>query len=690
MTLVKYLLGFTFAFGALYLLFPRAYQLRVPLLCGAMFVAFPYLATKGPLRAFGHGMFELGRWDLWQVAFVALTTAASLLMVTDMIVTLGAERFAGTPRLWSFWAREIIQWPVRLSLLSTALGAMYFLGAAHYIVRVKPAGGWGGQAILELAIAAAAFVAAVWAPFRLAQAWHAETWLATLFRNDPNGYINPATDVLYPAHVIAAALGAASLLVYFAFGWIRYRAIAGGATISVVEAESARTVPTLAWVIFLVLIACWVLAGATFMLDARRLPVLLPIAILLGLCGYFFEKSDHVFPVSPPGFAPAAARELLEAPKAGVDPNTIIIVAASGGGIQAAAWTATVFEGLVRAFPERFAKHVRLVSGVSGGSVGLMYCVAAYRDGDIPHRELSTAVLGSADGDPLFRLASAASLDYAAWGFAFPDFFRSWIPVFSQEVDRAWALSRAWVRYRGMESLADATLGKWAEDARRGARPAVVFNATIAETGARYLLSTFHLRQPLVGRREFATSVPERDIHAATAARLSAAFPYVSPASRAAAPCGDAECGHVIDGGYYDNYGIASVVDFVREGLPDVRGKRVMLVQIEVGPFGDREVGRTDRGWFYQLLAPPLGLLHVWGAAMRSRNEVEVALLKESIRLRAGSLQSVRVDFPYEDTPTSWYLTREEKARIGEVWTHNRGPETIKAVAEFLAGATPP
>jgi hypothetical protein len=688
MLLLAYLVCLVAAGAVIRYFFPCAHLLRVPLVCGTVFALFPYLATDGPLRAFGRGMFEVMRWDIWQVAFVVLITAAALLTCTDLIVSHAGERMPGTRRLPDYLGREIVTRPVRLSVLSFGLGVLYFAGAIFYLAKLQPMDGWGARAALELLLSALLFAASLGALRILARS---ETlrqavtgvvvWLET-----PEGYINPATGRVYPAHALAAALAAVSVLAYLLFGYVRYAVIHANAVIGVEEAEVASTVPTLAWVVFLVLLLCWILSGLTFLMDRRRIPLFLPLGVLFGLCAYFFPRSDHVFPVVEHKFDPAPPGELVNALPPGADPNAVIVVAASGGGIQAAAWTAAVVEGLVKAFPGTFARQVRLLSGVSGGSVGLMYCAAAYRDGDIPHGELSRAVLGSGEeADPLFRLASAASLDYAAWGLAFPDFFRSWIPIlFPQHVDRAWALSRAWVRYRGMEPLREVTLGRWAEDARAGRRPPVVFNATLAETGARYLLSTFRPEVRLIGRRDFASDLAGRDILAATAARLSAAFPYVSPAARPDADCGEAPCGHIVDGGYYDNYGVASSIDFLLEALPEAKGKRVLLLHIEAGRFGEAAVTKTQRGWFYQVLAPPQGLLGVWDTAMRSRNEVDLAMIKEVIASRGGLFESLRVDFPEPEPPLSWRLTREEKEQIRKAWRDDRAPEIIPAVRKFL------
>jgi len=50
------------------------------------------------------------------------------------------------------------------------------------------------------------------------------------------------------------------------------------------------------------------------------------------------------------------------------------------------------------------------------------------------------------------------------------------------------------------------------------------------------------------------------DVTVATAARLSATFPYVTPASCSDQPGPQP---HIVDSGYYDNYGMATLVELV-------------------------------------------------------------------------------------------------------------------------------
>ena len=125
-------------------------------------------------------------------------------------------------------------------------------------------------------------------------------------------------------------------------------------------------------------------------------------------------------------------------------------------------------------------------------------------------------------------------------GLTYPDLVWNLAP-FVRPLHRPWlvkdrgsALEDAWKR---SPTLSKATLDKWRADliaSPQRERPAVLFNATVAETGQRMLLSTTTLetKQDDAGRREFVLDFPDVDLPVTTAARLSATFPYVSPATR--------------------------------------------------------------------------------------------------------------------------------------------------------------
>ena len=143
------------------------------------------------------------------------------------------------------------------------------------------------------------------------------------------------------------------------------------------------------------------------------------------------------------------------------------------------------------------------------------------------------------------------------------------------------------------------------EDPRRHF-PAFTLNTTVVETGDRFLLSNYSAFSEPVGReqilpagsflgvygRETLIHPPitgrggYADISLSTAARLSASFTYVSPPARLPFEMSfdkGQSAYHFVDGGYYDNDGTNSVIEFLRsakDALPHKGILPVLLIEI--------------------------------------------------------------------------------------------------------------
>jgi hypothetical protein len=383
------------------------------------------------------------------------------------------------------------------------------------------------------------------------------------------------------------------------------------------------------------------------------------------------------------------------------DQDSLIVVAVSGGGIQAAAWAAQVLTGLERENPGKFGRRVRLISSVSGGSVGAMYFVNAYQDDG----SLATASLSS-----VVKQAAHSSINAIAWGLVYPDFLRTFCPICFRSIDRGQALEEAWVRVdkQTEAGLDETTLAEWQKDALQRRKPAVIFNTTITDTGERLLLATSAPRKTSQeesgnwgkGSRTFFDIYPDGDIRVVTAARLSATFPYVSPAARANR---SGPQFHIVDGGYYDNYGISSLAQWLNEALTaDSPIKRVLVLQVRAFPVEaeDKEPQRqppTQRGWFYEAIAPVSTLLHVRTAGQSAHNQVELDLLQQVLQNRGIVVETADFEFRSSDKssscksfeknynpPLSWHLTSKQEIEITNEWERIKGCSEVKRVGQFL------
>jgi hypothetical protein len=251
----------------------------------------------------------------------------------------------------------------------------------------------------------------------------------------------------------------------------------------------------------------------------------------------------------------------------------------------------------------------------------------------------------------------------------------------------------------------EAGLTEWRSDYVKGWRPGLILNATVAETGERLAIATVPLRG-----KDMGAILGGKDVRVITAARLSASFPYVSPAARADVKSPQP---HVVDGGYYDNYGIASLVEWLDRELSkdDQPMKRVLIVRIHGAPSGassavaegasfEPSTDITNRGWFYQTFAPVKTLLAVRGAGQRSHAEVQLRLLTEKYQRapaqgHAVAIQTVTFEFCSDDkneycskpAPLSWHLNEYEKCAIEQSWQaqwRNAEQSSLGTVRDFF------
>ena len=265
------------------------------------------------------------------------------------------------------------------------------------------------------------------------------------------------------------------------------------------------SVPVLFYVIMILIISGVLLTAASFCLDLYRLPVpivLLTAGVLLSLA----SRNDHYFKMQrrgatspdPPtlydvvrGWQPSEdTTNLLALPRGKDGKRTLVVVAAAGGGIQATAWTAKVMTELHRRFGVPFTRSVRLTSGVSGGSVGLMYYLDRYPElvGAKSPEDNSAAIAAINDN------ARASSLEATAWGIAFYDLVPTILPVRQGVAGLAAQTAVLCSRISGPPRLAHHdpstyTVRRMLTIFEQTAAPIAIFNSTNGSTGTRFLWS---------------------------------------------------------------------------------------------------------------------------------------------------------------------------------------------------------
>jgi uncharacterized membrane protein len=439
------------------------------------------------------------------------------------------------------------------------------------------------------------------------------------------------------------------------------------------------------------------LAGITFFVDHFRFPALAALAVALFLIAAL-GSSDHVFPTIERNTATTKLLQPEEAFERA--PDATIVVAAAGGGIQSAAWTSKVLCGLRAEIPGgAFQKSVLAISGVSGGSVGTMFylrCLEAAEN----------------DAKPA-KWAQDSSLEAVAWGLTHPDMRRVFFPGPSTRwslADRGWALERSLLKSAHFDRT-ERRLAEFHSD-----WPVILLNSTDARTGDPIVFTNSDFPNSFSQGssnnhylRNFHQLYSDKDVFLETAARMSAAFPYVSPEAR---PDGPANGVHFGDGGYFDNSGVFTLSEWLKEATgrrnmtatptvsPTMGKKRILVLQLEAFPDSNTADIETPKKWYYQLTSPIQTMLTVRseGQLVRDKTAGEdlqklvnasgyettwllVRYTPSAVKFPAGSVSCAA------NPPLSWHLTPLERRCIDQAW-ENISKQASQEISDFLTNRT--
>ncbi len=362
---------------------------------------------------------------------------------------------------------------------------------------------------------------------------------------------------------------------------------------------------------------------------------------------------------------------------AGSGPYPVYLVAAAGGGIRAAYWTGGVLASLQDRDPD-FARHTFAISAVSGGSFGAMTFVGL-ATGDAACRARTGGV---PDAWPLAAHASVILagdfLAPALGAMLYPDLVQRFFPVAVPRADRARAFEERWEeRWREMRDddwLAQ-SYDSLSPPAPQCDRPLLLLNTTTVAGGKRALVAPLPVT-PL----EFPDTIDVRGIvgkplRKSTAAHLSARFMYVSPAATVPAAPRGGTWGYLVDGGYFENSGAATLADVltlfdraaVNAGLAD----RIVPVALLLGndPHAPRVEDDPRRSPPPPVEPPPLAVLaeprvpiEALLNAREGRGTQAQAAIKRAVEWRGGGRPPGHVEFyqPFDNgipLPLGWMLS---------------------------------
>ena len=351
----------------------------------------------------------------------------------------------------------------------------------------------------------------------------------------------------------------------------------------------------------------------------------------------------------------------------------LVVLAVDGGGIRAATWIVSMLTTLERDLP-RFPYHVRVIAGASGGMVGAAYYVSTLQNG-AGRAVHATLRDGPLTPDAMIDAVSADSLEASVRRLVFRDISPL---VWHAYADRGYALEHQWELNTGSM---DQTLEQLAAGEAEGWRPSLIFSPMIVEDGRRLLISNLDLgalttayappaappsAPASLSALELLKLVPNaRNLHVSTVARMSASFPYVSPAAEVPTR----PLRRVVDAGYYDEHGVALAAAWVLANQSSIRRYASKLVLIEI-PDQDTRSKRLPNpcapAWWSRGLSdffsPPQGVLAGWTGAMSFRNDETLQALGQILNADGQDFFRSYVFEPYDQVRPPAALDRSSPA----------------------------
>ncbi|MEZ6142319.1 MAG: patatin-like phospholipase family protein [Zavarzinella sp.] len=364
-------------------------------------------------------------------------------------------------------------------------------------------------------------------------------------------------------------------------------------------------------------------------------------------------------------------------------PPPLVIVTATGGANRSGLWTAKVLHELHQRIPG-FPKHLRIITGASGGMVGATYYVGSVQpDGSLQEGFQPTDI----SQDFLTPIINA--LVYREIPFSF-------LPTSHYTRDRGEMLDRAmegevpnidpFIRKR-LNNVFARTFADWAESERIGWRPSLIFSPMVVEDGRQLLISNRYVpyltvnqgnfllpngpefgsedapkeklssseriqREIKRGRQtrrrqgkgsediysrsaiEFFRVFPESRgrFHLSTAARMNATFPFLSPA--VSLPTNGVR--RVVDAGYLDNTGVKVATSWIYQYRDWLARNTSGVIVVQIRDFASHQENRnlslplTEGGAFLPGLTGPFSAVdHARSSSANYRNDAELQQLGE-------------------------------------------------------------
>jgi uncharacterized protein YidB (DUF937 family) len=389
----------------------------------------------------------------------------------------------------------------------------------------------------------------------------------------------------------------------------------------------------------------------------------------------------------------------------------VVLVAAEGGGIRAAYFTAQVLAQVQDQCPA-LARYLLAISGVSGGAVGASVFAGLLQAQATPGLG-AQAACGQTNNQGVMsaQVEQVLGQDFIApiaASLLFTDGVQRLLPFAVPAWDRARtlevSLERAYDAVAANQFLSKSLYGYWSASKDV---PLLLLQTTSVGTGDRLLASPVSFEdEKFNGLQSLAASTMQEHLRVSTAAVMSARFPLVTPA----ATLPTTPPTRLVDGGYIENSGATTIAEalLVVRQVAAQAGLKVRPIVIRIGNTPSAE-GANSGGAFAvaaggasqpteplalgELLSPLRAVLN----ARVARGDLSVRALRSAVgadmeRGQGVDLIEFQIGLSPINIPLGWQLSatarrelqQQLQARPGRDCSVTRGFENDCAVAEVV------
>ena len=345
---------------------------------------------------------------------------------------------------------------------------------------------------------------------------------------------------------------------------------------------------------------------------------------------------------------------------ADTDSINVYMIMAEGGGLRSAYWTTSILNTLADR-DTSFPNHIYGYSSVSGGTLGTMMFNTIQED---PSLRPANSIAPNLNSDLLAPITSA---------LIFTDFLQKFVPFPIRKLDRSRVLEKSFE-----QSLPDETTWQkgFVAENNSTSKPLMLINSTHVETGQRTILSNVRLDEIEENQIHDFFAIVDKDVSISTAIGISSRFPFITPPALVKNNDGT-NWGNLVDGGYYENLGMQTMLDAysVIKPIALKKGYKIKFTFIAIRNTKHEETNKPLLG-MVEGLSPAITFSNIWS---NNSNEAlsngEKLLTSNQDELFVLSLQ--RAD--KENIPLGWYLSETARKNLNRQL--NAIPDsTIKAI----------